>query len=495
MDLLIFLRLPLSRIVVTFTKAETEVKNMLTYNLAEAGTDALYVFLYKCIKKDILAGRLVAGEKLPSKRNFARNLGISVITIENAYEQLMAEGYIFSVSKKGFYVSEWKNVGMRPQRVAKESVFQPEKEMVYFADFSSNQTDAEVFPFSVWTKTIREIMSENQQQLMANPPCGGIMELRIRIARYLQEFRGMQVKPEQIVIGAGTEYLYGLIIQLLGEGIRYGVENPGYPKIAQIYSSMKVPYEYVELDSYGITVDALEKKGIQVIHTSPSHHFPTGIVMPIGRRYELLDWAADVEGRYIIEDDYDSELRFAGQPIPTLYSIDPSDKTIYINTFTKTLCSTVRISYMVLPEVLAECFYKKLAFYSCTVSNFEQYTLARFMENGGFEKHMNRLRNYYQKKRDTIIRVFQERLDREQITITESDTGAHFLMHIRTKQTEEQLVAEAMARGIKLMPLSKYYSGNSTWCSNIFVMNYSSISLDKVEEIAERLLQIMNISV
>lgn len=458
---------------------------MLTYNLADTGADSLYVFLYKRMRDDIIAGNIKAGEKLPSKRSFAKNLGVSVITVENSYEQLLAEGYIYSVPKKGFYVCELKDTGLQQRRSVEDVGSLSGEEKIYIADFSSNQTDVAVFPFSVWTKTIREIMSENRQQLMVNPPCGGIMELRMRIALYLQEFRGMQVKPEQIIIGAGTEYLYSLIIQLLGESMKYGVENPGYPKIAQIYNSMKVPYEYVEMDSQGVMADTLEKKEIDVIHISPSHHFPTGIVMPITRRYELLGWAARRPDRYIIEDDYDSELRFAGRPIPTLYSIDGSDKTIYMNTFTKTLCSTVRISYMVLPRTLTEQYYEKLAFYSCTVSNFEQYTLARFMENGSFEKHMNRLRNYYQKKRNRILQVFKDRLRKERINIIESDTGVHFLMDIRTDKPEEQIVEEAMKKWIRLVPLSQYYSDRSPRCTNRFVMNYSSVPVEKIEEIAE----------
>ena len=229
---------------------------------------------------------------------------------------------------------------------------------------------------------------------MENPPCGGIMALRQAIADYLHAFRGMVVNPEQIIVGAGTEYLYGLLIQLLGDDKIYGIENPGYPKIAKIYDSMHVSYSAIDLDEHGVCIYSLEDHQIDIMHLSPSHHFPTGIITPISRRYELLGWASKDENRYIIEDDYDSELRLGGKPIPTLQSIDVSDKVIYMNTFTKTLSSTVRISYMVLPASLTELFYKKLSFYSCTVSNFEQYTLARFMESGSFEKHINRLRNY-----------------------------------------------------------------------------------------------------
>lgn len=466
---------------------------MLTYNFTNIGSDSLYEFLYKCIKNDILQGKIAIGEKLPSKRSFAKNLGISVITVENAYEQLMAEGYIYSVPKRGFYVADLKEIpGQKPKRNPDNIILTGEKNS-YLADFSSNQTDSEVFPFTIWSKTVREVLNDSRIPLMINPPCGGSMELREAIAGYLKEFWGMRVRPSQIIVGAGTEYLYGLLIQLLGNQLTYAVENPGYHKIAKIYESMKVPCEYINIDEDGICVSELEEKQVDIVHISPSHHFPTGIVTPISRRYELLGWAAKKEERYIIEDDYDSELRLSGKPIPTLQSIDVSDKVIYINTFTKTLASTVRISYMVLPETLAEKFYEKLSFYSCTVSNFEQYTLARFLENGSFEKHINRLRNYYQHKRDRILQVFCESRLGRYITITGEEAGVHFLMHIDTDKQEEEVVAIAKTKGIKLAPLGNYYVTGSAKedISNTYVMNYTSIDLKNVEMIAELLYSVV----
>ena len=465
---------------------------MLTYTFTNIGSDSLYEHLYKCIKNDILQGKLGVGERLPSKRPFAKNLGISVITVENAYEQLISEGYIYSIPKRGFYVSDLKKDTLPSQTSQASNIVLPASTPSYIADFSSNQTDSQIFPFTVWAKTMREILNENQEQLMINPPCGGILELRKSIADYLKEFRGMTVRPEQIIIGAGTEYLYSILIQLLGNNIIYGLENPGYPKLAKIYKSLHVPYSFINIDDNGISAEALEEKKISVIHISPSHHFPTGIVMPISRRYELLGWAAKEPGRYIIEDDYDSELRLSGKPIPTLQSIDVSDHVIYINTFTKTLSSTVRIGYMVLPEVLTQKYYEAFSFYSCTVSNFEQYALAKFMANGNFEKHINRLRNYYQIKRDAILTTFKNGPLRNYITITEEESGVHFLMHIKTTRSEADLILAARAKGIKLAPLSDYYdSFDNEELRNTYVMNYSSIDINKLDKVAEALYQIV----
>lgn len=473
---------------------------MLTYNLTATGSDSLYESLYKCIKNDILQGKLCAGEKLPSKRSFAKNLGISVITVENAYGQLSDEGYIYSMPKRGFYVSDIDMVA-NPNTSAKTSadtnLFDDSASIAcspYFADFSSNQTDSEIFPFTIWTKTVRSVLNDNRIQLMINPPCGGILPLRNAIARYLRNFRGMQVAPHQIIIGAGTEYLYGLLIQLLGKNLIYGVENPGYHKIGKICKSMGVIYRHVDMDESGVSIHELEEKKIDIIHTSPSHHFPTGLVMPVSRRYELLGWAAKEKERYIIEDDYDSELRLSGKPFPTLQSIDISGKVIYTNTFTKTLASTVRISYMVLPEDLATRFYNELSFYSCTVSNFEQYTLAEFMENGSFEKHINRLRNYYQNKRDAILKELKSGSIGKYITIQEEEAGVHFLMHIKSECTEAEIIEKAKAGGVKLDPLSRYYikntekheqNGQENPYENTYVMNYSSINMENIKKVVQ----------
>lgn len=478
---------------------------MLTYNLTATGSDSLYESLYKCIKNDILQGKLCAGEKLPSKRSFAKNLGISVITVENAYGQLSDEGYIYSMPKRGFYVSDIDMVA-NPNTSAKTSadanLFDDSASIAcspYFADFSSNQTDSEIFPFTIWTKTVRSVLNDNRIQLMINPPCGGILPLRNAIVRYLEDFRGMKVAPHQIIIGAGTEYLYGLLIQLLGKNLIYGVENPGYHKIGKICKSMGVTYRHVDLDESGVSIHELEEKKIDIIHTSPSHHFPTGLVMPVSRRYELLGWAAKKKQHYIIEDDYDSELRLSGKPFPTLQSIDVSGKVIYMNTFTKTLASTVRISYMVLPEDLAKRFYSELSFYSCTVSNFEQYTLAQFMENGSFEKHINRLRNYYQNKRDAILKELKSGSSGKYITIQEEEAGVHFLMHIQSDCTEAEIVEKAKAGGVKLDPLSRYYikntekheqNGQENPYENTYVMNYSSINMENIKKVVHVLSQL-----
>ena len=474
---------------------------MLTYSFDSIGDNSLYEYLYKCIKQDILNGNLTPNDKLPSKRNFAKHLGVSTITVENAYAQLMVEGYIYSVPKKGFYVSKVYNfvnkiehTGQRRGNVSSDSndiidVTKTNTKEYFFANFSSNQTDISSFPFATWAKLMREVLHENQQELITNSPSGGIYELREAIARHLKDFRGVEVSPKQIIIGAGTEYLYGLIIQLLGFDKKYGVENPGHRKIAQIYESHHVSCEHIAMDHSGILVDDLKKKNIDVIHISPSHHFPTGIIMPINRRYELLNWASEDERRYIIEDDYDSEYRLIGQPIPALQNIDTMEKVIYINTFTKTLASTIRISYMVLPMHLLDEFYDRLSFYSCTVSNFEQYTLARFIEEGYFEKHLNRMRTFYHGRRDALLQAIRNSLLSKKVTILEEDSGLHFLIRIQMDQTDEEFCKACMENEIKIVPVSDYYQSKKESAKHVFIINYSSILEENMDEAVDRIYQ------
>lgn len=463
---------------------------MLTYSFENKGNDSLYEYLYKQIKNDISNYTLSPDEKLPSKRALAKHLNVSTITVENAYQQLMAEGYIYSIAKSGYYISHLSST--KPSGSGTKIMRQPEKKecsSAYFADFVTNSTASDNFPFTAWTKLMRETMSDEADKLMVRSPSIGIWELRTAIADYLYQFRGMAVEPDQIVIGAGTEYLYSLLIQLLGRNKTYAVEDPGYQKISKIYASNDVDYIPVPLDANGIDISSLEETNAEVLHISPSHHFPTGIVTPISRRYELLSWASKSPERYIIEDDYDSEFRLLGKPIPSLQSIDVLEKVIYMNTFSKTLTSTIRISYMVLPKTLMECYKKELNFYSCTVSNFEQYTLAKFIQKGHFEKHINRMRNYYRTQRDAIISCIKKHPDYDKVTIMEENAGLHFLLKVATNHSDEELLQKMAGNNIHISCLSQYYYDKTKSTRHTLVINYSGIEKDRIEKAVELLFQ------
>ena len=338
---------------------------MITVCFEKRGKSGLCEFLYDSIKSQILDGTLKANEKLPSKRNLSSNLGVSVITVQNAYSQLASEGYIFSIEKKGFFVTDLNISESEKEALSKKDFFpddyenqeKDEKEKKYFADFSSNSTAYEKFPFNLWSKVSRKVLNSERESLLERVEVKGVFELRKALSKYLKEFRNMKVSPNQIIIGSGTESLYTMVVQLLGRN---------------------------------------------VVHISPSHHVPTGIVMPVKRRQELLSWAQK-ENHYIIEDDYDSEFRFIGKPLNTLQSEDKSGSVIYINTFSKTLSPSFRISFMVLPEKLLHTFEEKFNFFTSGVSSFEQFTLASFINEGFFAKHIIRMKNYYKNLRNLLI--------------------------------------------------------------------------------------------
>jgi len=497
---------------------------MLTYDVSKTQGESLYLYIYDCIRRDIESGKLTADTPLPSKRSFAANLGVSNITVENAYAQLMAEGFIYSKPRKGFYVTPLSELPESPSSLQNDSLAnrfkaagalrkksnpeqktrvdylsplalfyqknkrQDENEIVY--DLTGRSSLPDSFPFSIWAKLMRENLSMKQADLLMPSPVGGVYEIRAAIANYLQDFRDMEVAPEQVIIGAGTEYLYGLIIQLLGMDKSYGLENPGYAKIKKIYESFNAACSLVEMDNCGIDMDSLEASGVQVLHTSPTHHFPLGIVTPMKRRHDLINWVAAENDRYIIEDDYDSELRLSGKPVPSLRSIDSTGRVIYMNTFTKSLASTIRISYMILPDGLLDRFNKKMSFYSCTVPSFEQYTLADFLGRGYFEKHLNRMRTRYKKVKAALLSEIKNNPQLSQGIISNADGGLHFLFHVESVLDDEYIVRKAKKLGILMAPLSRYYlddEDKNKSSKGTFIISYSSIKEEQVAEVVRLL--------
>lgn len=475
---------------------------MITVDFDRRGTQGLCEFLYTSLKHQILDGTLSPNEKLPSKRSLAAHLGVSVITVQNAYGLLISEGYLYSIEKRGFFVTDisienplLKNRSAVSADANRAEFFaprafseSPEKEP-YFTDFTSNSTSVEKFPFSLWAHLMRKILNSSDEKLLRRIEANGAFELRNAISEYLHEFRNMSVKPEQIVIGSGTENLYTMVVQLLGREKKYAVENPGYHKIADIFRINGVACLPVKIDSQGICPVLLEEMRADVVHVSPSHHFPTGIVMPVRRRLELLEWAEKCPERFIIEDDYDSEFRFNGKPIQTLQSYDKNSKVIYINTFSKTLSPSFRISYMVLPEKLTAVFRCTLGFSSCSVSSFEQYTLAEFIRGGFYGKHIIRMKNYYRTLRNTLIQSLKKSRLSAISQITEQESGLHFLLSVRTHKSNKELTEALEKTKIKIAMLSDFYYGEESRDdeNKRFVVNYSGIKKERIPETIRRL--------
>jgi len=445
---------------------------MLTYQLKKTPGVPLYEALYRCIRADILTGKLPAGTKLPSKRALCANLEVSKITVEGAYNQLLAEGYIRSREKAGYFVESLEQVS-RPA----QTFIPPEPEKEALLDLCGNGLGH--FPFSVWSRLQRQVMQDLGEQLLLPLPNLGLWELRAAIAVHLFQFRGLQVSPDNILIGAGTDFLYNILIQLLGRDKCYAVEEPGYGKIRKIYHAGGVRCISAPMDEKGVIPEGLQNA--QVLHFSPSHHFPTGIITPLDRRQKLLNWANSAPDRWIIEDDYDSEFRFNAHPMAAMQSLDSTGRVIYMNTFSKTLAPSIRISYMVLPEALMAAFQARLGFYSCTVPSFEQYTLARFLAEGHFEKHINRMRKRYKARRNRLLSAIQNSCLNDRLTILEENAGLHFLVKVETFLSDGELVDRCRKAGLSIQALSSYYhTPLPTKDSHCLVVNYSGLSEENI---------------
>lgn len=455
---------------------------MLTYNMDNRQELPLYDYLYRCIKNDILSGRIGIGEKLPSKRSLAKHLNISVITVENAYAQLLLEGYITSCEKKGYFVND---TGCAPQascliRPKAEEEF----EYAYFADLKSNRIRRNRFPFSTWAKLLRDTLSERPEQLLKTVPYNGVYELRLALAEFLHEFRGMQVLPSQIVICSGTDSMYGRLFCLLDDAT-WAVENIGSQKITGLYDMYHAKWKSVPRDEYGVDMNSLYESGCNVVHVSPAQHFPIGTVMPVKRRTELLEWA-DRKGYYIIEDDYDSEFWYQGKPAPTLYSLDGNGRVIYFNTFSKTLIPSLRISYMVLPYELAQHYEEGLSFYSGTVPSMEQYALARFISEGYFERHINHMRNYFKSQRGSLFEAVKESPLGGISHIYENSSGTYFLLELDTKLADKELVTRIREKDINVACTSEYMA-QPHGDTHTLVINYCGVYAERIKETVQRI--------
>lgn len=482
---------------------------MLTYELDRAASEALYLQLYRAVRADIERGAIRAHEKLPSNRKLAQHLGVSVMTVEEAFAQLVAEGYVEARPRSGHYACE---VGhrlgptVRARAVAALEAAEgganlgkePSGCKPIFADFTGASAPQGLFPYDAWARTMRRVLSEESEAtLMEAGTAAGSARLRAAIAAHLHGSRGMEVDVSQIVVGSGVQSLYGLVVQLLGRGRMFAIENPGYPRLERIYRANDVRLGLVGLDAQGPRVDQLECTGASVLHCMPSHQLPTGIVTTVGRRRDLLAWAASDDGtghgRYLVEDDYDCEFRMAGRPVPALQSLDGQERVIYANTFTNTLGPAFRIGYLVLPPHLARDFHERLGFYRCTVGALEQLTLARFIESGQYERHVNRQRTHFRKVQEALVERLAVSSLSDRARVHNAGAGLHFLLDVRLKgkapQLEQQIVAEARSRGVALAPLSDYLFREPAVRLPSFVLRFASLSEGAVQPAVEALEQ------
>ncbi len=355
---------------------------MLTYDLKTEKSGAMYLRLYALIREDIRSGVIPAGSRLPSKRSLAEHLGVSVVTVDGAYRLLVDEGYAVSRQRSGFFAAG----GAAPA-----PGHPPAGAFLPVSDPPAEPAQDMGFRYSALSKIMREVISEYGERLLTKPPAFGCAELRNAIAAFLRRYRGMRVEPGRVVIGSGAEYLYGMLVQLFGRDKLYAVEDPGYEKIRRVYEASGARCELLSMDGDGIAAAQLRASRADILHVTPYHSYPTGVTAAAAKRREYLDWAARGE-RTIVEDDFDSEFALTRKPLEPLFSMDREGRVVYLNTFSHSLAPSMRMGYMVLPERLMEEYSRRLGFYSCTVPLFDQYVLAKFIDRGHFERHLNRVR-------------------------------------------------------------------------------------------------------
>ena len=437
----------------------------------------LYEQLYEHLAEQIRQGRLVRGEKLPGKRTLAQQLAVAVNTVDAAYQMLVAEGYLEARPKSGFYVLDYAGGPARPAApVPEEDPGEDGEGEAPAFDLATGAVDTDLFPFRTWGRIQKELLYA-RPELLSHGHRQGDEDLRRALADYLGAYRGVVCAPGQIVVGAGVEYLLGLVAQLLRGGTA-AIENPGYARSRTILENSGVPCRCVDIDEGGLPAAGLEESGANLCYVTPSHHFPTAVTMPAGRRAQLLAWAARAPGRYILEDDYDAEFRFDMRPLPSLQGMGGQfGPVIYLSTFSKSLAPSIRIACMVLPPDLLERYRETYGAYANTVSRFEQQTLCRFLRRGHFTRHLSRMRNAYKSRMESLCDALEGVFGRERLTIAGRHNGLHLVVTLRGGPGEDGMVRAARRAGVKLTGLSTYYmEGAENAPANTVILGYAGLS-------------------
>ena len=462
---------------------------MLFIELEKEATIPLYEQIYEQIRHDITEGKLSVGMKLPSKRKLGEFLNVSQTTIEYAYGQLTAEGFISSIPRKGFFVQAIEELAyVQPmEQLPKLLPIEPKTITI---DFSPGDVDTDSFPFTKWRKYARDVIDESSKDLLLLGDPHGDFELRTEIAQYLYHSRGVDCTPEQVIVGSGTEQLLPLLIRILGTDAIYAIEDPGYLLTHHVFIHNNRDAIPIPVDKEGMDVHILQNSIATVAYLTPSHQFPTGTVLSAARRTALLNWASAKDTHFIIEDDYDSEFRYAGRPIPALQGMDKGENVIYLSTFSKSLMPSLRIAYMVLPNVLLTKYRNAFIHYASTVPRLDQHILARFMENGQFSRHLNKMRTTYRRKLEVLLNALQPYAP--YISYSGEEAGMHIIITVITNKSEEQLTEAAANIGIQLNGLTKYRTQQVVGPPS-FLIGFGGLSPETIKTGIDTLMSAWNI--
>lgn len=452
----------------------------------------IYRQIYQQIKDEILLHHYLPHQKLPSKRELAKELNISVNSVNAAYQQLFAEGYVYAIERSGFYVEKIDAFPV-PDNAAKpldpDLIEPPSQSKADWISFSHMATDATTFPFDQWLRSEQKALKAEQFELhdglLHHPQ--GIYSVRKTIAGLLSITRGVKCYPEQIVLGAGTQFLVRTLVHILPQNSTFAVEDPGYQRIYQMLKSQHAEVKTIGLDDKGLSIDEINWKNPNILYITPSHQFPTGIVMPASRRIQLLNWAGHAENRYILEDDYDSEFKYQCDTIPSLQSLDSFDKVIYMGTFSKSLLPGLRVSYMVLPQHLLRKFRERHAFLLQTCNVLTQLTLQHFIDSGEYQKHIKRMKQIYEERRTVLIDELNHRFG-NRIKMEGANAGLHFVVSFDTQRSYRIINKRAEFEKLELYGMQRFYlSENSFSKKPAFILGFANLPVERIREGVARL--------
>ena len=452
--------------------------------------EPLYLQLYQQLKNDIITQALPAESKLPSIRDLAQALTVSKTTVESAYQQLEMEGYIYARRKVGYFAcdlsrSSWHHDAPAPL----PEMARPETSAIRY-DFSNDSIDPDSFDFALWRKYVSQTLSADTSRFFDYGDPMGAYELRYELAKYLHQSRQVNCTPEQIIIGAGTQVLLNLLCGLIKQDYHsIGFEEPGFAYGRYVFQDQGFAITPIPLEEDGLSLTHLKASQLNLVYVSPSNQFPTGAVMPIQKRLALLEWIQNRDG-LIIEDDYDSELRYFGRPIPSMQGLDGGHSVVYVGSFSKLLLPALRISYMVLPPKLMPVLQQKIAFYNQTASLVEQLTVAHFMADGQLHKQIRKTRKIYARKNQLLLEQLQKVMG-DKIRILGKETGLHVLLEVLTDQDSQTLTRLAASIGISVTPLSDYtYESQASSAYPLVIMGYGGIHLEQIAPAVRMLNQV-----
>ncbi|MEK4712736.1 MocR-like pyridoxine biosynthesis transcription factor PdxR [Sporosarcina sp. FSL K6-5500] len=434
------------------------------------GDAPYYLQIYRQIREKIIQHHLLLHTKLPSKRQLARDLGVSVHTIQEAYAQLIAEGYIESKERSGYFVAAYDYERLVSKQQQLYSATSEIVEIDIDIDFHSGNVAKDVFPFKTWKKLLNRHIGDASFTMS---PWQGEWRLRQEIAAYVQQSRGVSCAPNQVFVSSGTQTQLHMICQFFYKAASVAIEDPGFIRAKAVFEQQRIPYEAIPVDELGVTVPS---KPHQFLYTTPAHQFPLGMILPIQRRIELINWAHQ-NNAYIIEDDYDGEFRYKGKPIPSLAELDEMKRVIYFGTFSKTLIPSLRMSYFVLPIKLVEPFEQKFALQKSTVSRMDQLTLADFMREDYWRRHLDKMRTIYRQKQRTILKAIHHYLSPEYEVIGES-SGLHIVLKLPADLTEEDAIELAKVIHIRIYPVSNSYV--NVKLTNLVLLGYGGLSNEDI---------------